>query len=103
MKKYLPIALLIMLAFFLFGSGCDVADACPMCRDANETDPNLPRAYMYSIIFMISMPALIFTGFGIVFYRLSRQEQQEQTDLQLPEQREAETSHTNNSQEDRSE
>ena len=87
MKKHLPIALLIMFGLFLFGPMCDVADACPMCRNATESDDRLPRAFMYSIIFMISMPAMIFTGFSVMFYRLSRQ-QQEHVDLQLPEPKE---------------
>jgi hypothetical protein len=36
---------------------------------------------MYSILFMLGMPATVFTGFGIAFYRMSRRsmlEQQEQ-------------------------
>ena len=61
-----------------------VADACPMCKLANEegTDPQAaavanarPRAYMYSILFMLSMPPTIFTVFGISFYRLNKQAQ----------------------------
>ncbi len=48
------------------------ADACPNCKAANETDSRRPRAYMYSILFMIGMPATIFTGFGLSFYRMTR-------------------------------
>ncbi len=48
------------------------AAACPGCKNATETDPLLPKAYMYSILFMLAMPATVFTGFGIAFYRLSR-------------------------------
>lgn len=44
--------------------------ACPNCKFANETESSRPRAYMYSILFMIGMPATIFTGFGISFYRM---------------------------------
>ncbi|MCA9030923.1 MAG: hypothetical protein KDA66_08955 [Planctomycetaceae bacterium] len=52
--------------------------ACPMCRVANEDteDPAAearPRAYMYSILFMLAMPASIATFFGVSLYRLSRQ------------------------------
>lgn len=47
--------------------------ACPNCKLGNETESNRPRAYMYSILFMIGMPATIFTGFGISFYRMVRQ------------------------------
>ena len=48
------------------------ASACPGCKNANETESLRPRAYMYSILFMLAMPATVFTGFGIAFYRLSR-------------------------------
>ena len=58
--------------------------ACPMCKVANEDAPAMgadgfpldtnarPRAYMYSILFMLSMPALLLSGFGIAFYRMTR-------------------------------
>lgn len=52
------------------------ASACPNCKNANESDPNRPRAYMYSILFMMGMPATIFTGFGISFYRMTKKHQQ---------------------------
>lgn len=52
------------------------ATACPNCKAANETDSNLPRAYMYSILFMIGMPMTIFAGFGVSFYRMANREQQ---------------------------
>jgi hypothetical protein len=48
------------------------ASACPMCKLANESDARLPRAYMYSILFMLGMPATVFSGFSIGFWRLSR-------------------------------
>lgn len=32
---------------------------------------------MYSILFMIGMPATIFTGFGISFYRMAAREEQQ--------------------------
>jgi hypothetical protein len=47
--------------------------ACPMCKLANDSDSRLPMAYMYSIIFMMAMPATLLTGFSISFWRLSRQ------------------------------
>jgi hypothetical protein len=49
------------------------ASACPMCKLANESDSRLPTAYMYSILFMLGMPATVLSGFGIGFWRLSRQ------------------------------
>lgn len=60
------------------------ADACPMCKLANEEGTGTgdceqaaiqkarPRAYMYSILFMLSMPATLLGGFSLGFYRLHR-------------------------------
>ena len=50
------------------------AMACPSCKAANESDSRRPTAYMYSILFMLGMPATIFSCFGIAFYRMSRRE-----------------------------
>jgi len=46
--------------------------ACPGCKTANETDNLRPRAYMLSILFMLGMPATVFAGFGVAFYRMTR-------------------------------
>jgi hypothetical protein len=63
------------------------ADACPMCKLANEEGSGTgdceqaaiqkarPRAYMYSILFMLSMPATLLGGFSFGFYRLYRKQQ----------------------------
>lgn len=48
------------------------AQACPMCKAANDSEEDRPRAYMYSILFMLSMPVVLFTGFGVGFYRLAK-------------------------------
>ncbi|MCA9070379.1 MAG: hypothetical protein KDA84_15715 [Planctomycetaceae bacterium] len=56
----------------LLGSAANVASACPMCAEANKQDEKRPKAYMYSNLFMMSMPAIIFTGFGVGLYRLHR-------------------------------
>jgi hypothetical protein len=53
-------------------SAATPASACPMCKLANESDSRLPRAYMYSILFMLGMPASVLGGFSIGFWRLSR-------------------------------
>ncbi|MBB75983.1 MAG: hypothetical protein CMJ75_15865 [Planctomycetaceae bacterium] len=50
---------------------CGVADACPTCKDALHTDPaqaNLMRGYFWSILFMMSMPFVIFSSLGSYFY-----------------------------------
>lgn len=70
MRRLLSI---ILLGGFLFaGPAVEMASACPLCKEANETNPALPRAYMYSIIFMLAVPATVLTGFGIGFYRLAK-------------------------------
>jgi LytS/YehU family sensor histidine kinase len=54
-----------------------------MCKLATESASRQPRAYMYSILFMMSMPMMLTSGFGIAFYRLSRKAarmQQEQAE-----------------------
>ena len=50
---------------------CGMADACPTCKDALHTDPaqaNLMRGYFWSILFMMSMPFVIFSSLGSYFY-----------------------------------
>jgi hypothetical protein len=81
MKKLMRIIMMTMSMIMASGLVSSEAQACPGCKNANETDSLRPRAYMYSILFMLGMPATVFTGFGIAFYRMSRramQEQQEQ-------------------------
>ena len=69
------------LALALLSSAATVAQACPMCKYANEAKQHdeaanrRPKAFMYSILFMLSMPPTIFTVFGISFYRLNKQAQ----------------------------
>ena len=50
----------------------DVALGCPMCKQAAEEDPRLAEAFATSILFMMSMPFMLVTGFGIAFWRLSK-------------------------------
>lgn len=74
--------LLLCTFFFLVTQGTfpfsqTAAMACPSCKAANEADTRLPTAYMYSILFMLAMPATVFTGFGISFYRLSQKSRRE--------------------------
>jgi len=75
-RLYLTIVLLLGAL-----ASAPAVHACPMCKVANECDENpavrdaRPRAYMYSILFMLSMPATLLSGFGIGFYRLHRQHQ----------------------------
>jgi heme/copper-type cytochrome/quinol oxidase subunit 2 len=48
-----------------------VAAACPTCKDNLAHDPasaGLARGIYYSILFMISMPFVIFGGLSTYFY-----------------------------------
>lgn len=51
--------------------------ACPMCMEAikgrSDGGGNLPLAFYYSILFMLSMPFLLTGAFGVYFYYLHRQ------------------------------
>jgi hypothetical protein len=64
-----------VLALAIVSSAASAASACPMCKEANAQDENRPRAYMYSILFMMSMPAVLVTVFGVGLYRLHRKQQ----------------------------
>jgi heme/copper-type cytochrome/quinol oxidase subunit 2 len=57
----------ILAALLLAG----MASACPTCKDNLASDPasaSLVRGYAYSILFMLSMPPLIFGGLSAYFY-----------------------------------
>lgn len=76
------LACVVLTAIGGLPPGASEATACPNCKAANETDSLKPRAYMYSILFMIGMPATIFTGFSISFWRMSRRAQQAQAEAE---------------------
>ena len=44
------------------------------CKAANDQNDARPRAYMVSILFMLAVPACLFSGLGIGLYRLNRSE-----------------------------
>lgn len=79
----------LLLSFAVIGALLAVTpavQACPMCKLANEegSDPQgaavanaRPKAYMYSILFMLSMPATLTGAFGLTFYRLHKRQQAE--------------------------
>lgn len=46
--------------------------ACPMCKAANEEDDAKPRAYMYSILFMLTVPAMLVSGVTFSLFKMSR-------------------------------
>ncbi|MFO0917795.1 MAG: hypothetical protein U0872_05695 [Planctomycetaceae bacterium] len=49
--------------------------ACPMCKLALETDDPQPRAYMYSILFMMGTIFTLFMSVGGFVWWISRREQ----------------------------
>ena len=81
--------LLLLSALFIGAMGSASAEACPMCKYANENNQQTeaerarPRAYMYSILFMLSMPATLFAGYSFAFYRMwSKQQELTQVSLE---------------------
>jgi hypothetical protein len=68
----------------------NAVSACPLCKLANESkqaseeENRRPQAYMYSILFMLSMPATLLTGFSFGFYRLWKNHQLIAGDQPLP-------------------
>ena len=75
MVRLIRIAVLPLTCFALVFC-VDAALGCPTCKDQLANDPtaqNLARGYFYSILFMLSMPALIFIGLSSYFYFLVRQ------------------------------
>ncbi|HVJ69709.1 MAG TPA: hypothetical protein VM510_17160 [Caulifigura sp.] len=57
------------------------ASACPLCKFANESkqaseeENRRPQAYMYSILFMLSMPATLLSAFSFGFWRVWKNHQ----------------------------
>ena len=90
-RTYRSLTLLFVLSIFLCAPAS--VSACPNCKLANESEANRPRAYMYSILFMIGMPATIFTGFGFGFYRMAKKAQAAAAADQAIEQNISEDSH----------
>lgn len=63
------VACLVLLA--ALAAWPEIAVACPTCKDNLAHDPaaaGLVRGYAYSILFMLSMPPLIFGGLCGYFY-----------------------------------
>lgn len=63
--------LCVMLALGVVAFLPDMAAACPSCREAlGSKGGNIPQAYMYSILFMLGMPATIVAVFGVNLGRM---------------------------------
>lgn len=78
----------LLAAFAVTGPAVSSADACPMCKAANESQSptgeknTKPQAFMYSILFMLTMPATLLGTFGYTFWRMSNRP--EDSDEMLP-------------------
>lgn len=65
MKTFRMIATVLLLSMLWVG----MAHACPTCKNSvAENGGNLVQGYFWSIIFMMSMPFLIFSGLSMMFY-----------------------------------
>jgi hypothetical protein len=64
LKRFLLVSLAVGGTWLLSAA----AQACPLCSQSIAEDEALPHAYMYSILFMLAMPAVVFTGIGSVIY-----------------------------------
>jgi hypothetical protein len=58
----------------LSAPAASTAFACPMCKAATEEDDSKPRAYMYSIIFMLTVPATLVSGVTFSLFAMNRKE-----------------------------
>lgn len=73
MKLALIVAALLAFAH-LAGPLAQTVHACPMCKIANEQDAMLPKAYMYSILFMMGMMFSLGGGVAFAMYRIGKRE-----------------------------
>ena len=67
-SRIISIAVALLLALMCL---VDTASACPTCKDGMAGDPaysSLVHGYFWSIIFMMSMPFLVFSGVAAYFY-----------------------------------
>lgn len=76
--KYMTSRFLLIAALAMFFTvsvpAASTALACPMCKAANEEDDAKPRAYMYSILFMLTVPATLVSGVTFSLFKMSRNE-----------------------------
>lgn len=66
--------IILSVVAFLIAAWPQAVWACPMCAETVAADDHLPKAYMASILFMMAMPAILTSGFGIAFYRLFKKQ-----------------------------
>ena len=71
MNRLSKLALLLLAVVLLLACFTDTASACPTCKDGMAGDPaysNMVHGYFWSILFMMSMPFLVFSGVASYFY-----------------------------------
>jgi hypothetical protein len=69
LRRFGSSLLFCCLALALVLIAADWASACPTCKDnLAHNGQNLARGFYYSILFMLSMPFLIFGGLCSYFY-----------------------------------
>lgn len=59
-------ALLMLIVVFVLTEA--VTLGCPTCKDGMSENPNVARGYFWSILFMMSMPFLLFGSFTMYMY-----------------------------------
>ena len=74
MTRRLLLALALVVGPWGFSPAVPQAVACPTSKARLDSDDARPRAYMVSILFMLSVPICLFSGLGYGLWRLSRQE-----------------------------
>ena len=65
LPKKLSLFCLAFCGLLIFAA---TAQACPMCSQSIAEEDLLPHAYMYSILFMLGMPAMVFGGIGTAIF-----------------------------------
>ncbi|MEQ8790400.1 MAG: hypothetical protein RIC55_29160 [Pirellulaceae bacterium] len=70
LTNWLPLLLVALVVLFC---AVEPAVACPTCKDSVEgAGSNMAQGYFWSILFMLSMPFLIFGSLCTYFYLLVR-------------------------------
>lgn len=74
-SKLLRTVAVLLIAGLVVGGGLvDTAEACPLCKNVAEEDSAQAKAYMYSILFMLAVPGMIFGGLTAGLIRLGLKE-----------------------------
>jgi hypothetical protein len=67
----------VLIAGFLTAQTAADALACPLCKIANESTDERPRAYMISILFMLGMMATVSGSVGGLVWWVNRKEKKQ--------------------------